>query len=238
LRGLLQGYSKKEKDLSRTIHSIFGFTPGNLELYKTAFRHKSVAKEIRKGLKDSNERLEYLGDAILDSIVAHYLFLKFPYKGEGFLTKMRSKIVSRMYLNELAVKMGIDRFVESQLETNKKHVSIFGNALEALIGAIYLDKGYAFTQKVVNKAIIRQYVDIEELQDTEHDFKSKIIEWSQKERKTVRFQIEENLSESAQHAFSASILIEDEIIGQGTGSSKKKAEQRASKAAWKQIVNE
>lgn len=227
-----------DQDLYKALRNILGFSPRNFDLYKKALRHKSAAKEILNGVKDSNERLEYLGDAVLDAVIAHFLFQKFPYKDEGFLTKMRSKIVSRKYLNELAIHMGIDRFVESNLENSNKSTSVNGNALEALIGAVYLDKGYNFTRKLIYKRIIRDHIDIESLLAMETDYKSKVIEWGQKAKRSVQFKVSENSSAPMQETFAASVFIGKEKVATGAGSSKKKAEQIASKAAWEHIVKE
>ena len=171
-----------------------GFRPKNISLYELAFRHRSVAKEIRDGVKDSNERLEFLGDAVLGAIVANYLFSKFPFKDEGFLTELRSKMVSRVYLNKLALKIGIDKLVQYD-ESNRLYKSICGDTFEALIGAIYLDKGFDFTEKVVLNRIIRFHVDIDELEKQELNFKSKVINWAQRNRKSISFDAREDNSD-------------------------------------------
>ena len=134
---------KNEKQFKSSLKNILGFSPKNLSLYNQAFRHNSVAKEIKEGIKDSNERLEFLGDAVLGIVIADYLFRKFPYKDEGFLTKMRSKIVSRDHLNQLAVKLGLNKFLFQTSDPGLKFSSMHGDAFEALIGAVYMDKGFS-----------------------------------------------------------------------------------------------
>mgnify|MGYP000035103743 CR=1 FL=1 len=214
-----------EKSKHKTLKRILGFIPGNIELYEQAFRHKSAAEEDIRGVKNSNERLEFLGDAILDAIVADYFFLKFPFKGEGFLTKMRSRMVSRAFLNDLAKKLDLDTFLEiSEGVVNAK--SVFGNALEALIGAIYLDKGYDITRKFVVEKIIADHVNIESLVELESDFKSKLIIAAQKAKKNLSFTIQQVENEQF-HYYIATIVIEGVGIIDGKGNSKKIAEQQA-----------
>ena len=151
-----------DKKLLRSLENILGFFPSNTNLYKSALRHKSAAREIKNGVKDSNERLEYLGDAILGAVVADYVFKKFPYKDEGFLTEMRSKIVSRDNLNKLSRKLGLDALIINNPD-NAVNRSMHGDAFEALIGAIYLDKGYRCAKKFVIGRIISHYLDIDSL---------------------------------------------------------------------------
>lgn len=202
-----------------------------------AFRHKSVATEIKDGVKNSNERLEFLGDALLGSIVAEYLFSRFPFKDEGFLTEMRSKIVSRAYLNVLAIKIGIDQLVQYN-QNAKVYKSIYGDTLEALIGAIYLDKGFQFTRKLLLKRIIKYYVDVEELENQELNFKSKLINWAQKNKKSIFFDAKELIAADKQRYFEVTVLIDDKALGAAKGLSKKAAEQSAAESACAQIINE
>lgn len=214
-----------EKSKHKTLKRILGYIPGNIELYEQAFRHKSAAENDPRGGKNSNERLEFLGDAILDAIIADYFFLKFPYKGEGFLTKMRSRMVSRAFLNDLAKKLDLDTFLEiSEGVVNAK--SVYGNALEALIGAIYLDKGYDLTKKFVIERIIADHVDIESLVELESDFKSKLIIAAQKAKKKLAYTVQ--LVENNDFPYYiATVMIEDVGIIDGKGNSKKAAEQQA-----------
>jgi len=217
------------------LKNILGFYPNNISLYKQAFRHSSIANEIKEGVKDSNERLEYLGDAILGAVIAEYLFKIFPYKDEGFLTKMRSKIVSRSHLNYLAAKLGIDKFIESNLESSTKSNAMKGDAFEAMIGAIYLDKGYHATQQFIIERIVKNHVDMNEVETKETDFKSKLIEWVQKEKKEIRFNLVEEVGEGQEKQFVMEVLVSGEVMGKAQHFSKKRAEQIASEQACAQI---
>jgi ribonuclease-3 len=224
----------KEKKYYREINNLLGFYPGNIALYKTAFRHKSAAQLTQQGFKNSNERMEYLGDAIFGSVIAHYLFKKFPYKDEGFLTKMRSRIASREFMNKLALKMGINQFITFQGGRNAKYNSINGDAFEALIGAIYLDRGYDFTEKYIIDKIINLHVDMEEIESTEKDFKSKLINYMQKEKIPFNFNVEEDIK-GKQKLFNVSLLANQEVLGQASDISKKRAEQQASQMACEKL---
>jgi ribonuclease-3 len=214
---------------------MLGFYPKNIDLYKLAFRHKSAAHEVKHGIKDSNERLEYLGDAILSAVVAHYLFQTFPYKDEGFLTKMRSRLVSRAQLNKLAMKLGIDQLIESNVEGNPRNKSINGDAFEALIGAIYLDRGYLIAQKFILNRIIKNHIDIDEVESTETDFKSKLIEWIQKEKKEVKFEVLNEIGSGHEKQYLVEIVIDEKPYGTGQHFSKKRAEQIASEETLKKL---
>jgi ribonuclease-3 len=220
-----------------TIKNLLGFWPGNIRLYELAFRHRSIAKEIKDGVKDSNERLEFLGDSVLGAIVTHYLFNKFPYKDEGFLTEMRSKMVSRVYLNKLALKIGLDKLIQYD-PSNRLYKSICGDTFEALIGAIYLDKGFKFTHQVVYSRIIKFHVDIEELQNQDINFKSKLINWSQRSRKSILFDSREEFDSEKQKLYYVTVLVDDVPLGEGVGFSKKSAEQSAAEIAYNAIFNE
>ena len=202
-----------------------------------ALRHKSVASEINKGIKDSNERLEFLGDSIINAVITEYLFKKFPFKEEGFLTQFRSKIVSRENLNKLSEKLGIVKFLNFHKEsTNSYHNSLGGNAFEALIGAVFLDKGYLGTKKIIVNRILKYHIDLEELETKEVNFKSRLIEWVQKEKKNIDFILNEEKGNSNKKNFYINVVIDGEIKGKGASYSKKKAEQIASEEAYKSII--
>lgn len=220
-----------DKRFTRQLKRILGFQPGNLGLYQLAFVHKSASHFIFNNTKVNNERLEFLGDAILDSMVAEFLFSKFPEKEEGFLTQTRSKIVNRDNLNHMAIKLGIGDMIISKM-SKENHKSVYGDALEALIGALYLDKGYKRTKKIVLERIIQSYININRLLETEIDFKSRIIEWGQKYKKTINFTSFEEMDEqSSSPVFITHLFIVDDIVGRGSGNSKKESEQNAAKQA-------
>ena len=180
----LRFYLSNEKHFYEAIKNIFGFYPENIFLYKLAFRHKSQSEVLLNGMRVSNERLEFLGDTVLSTVVADHLFRMFPFKDEGFLTEMRSKIVSRAQLNKLSLRLGIDQLIIHTQEKNNVYRSIKGDAFEAIIGAIYLDKGFEFTRKVLINRVIKNNFDLNELIATDVNFKSKLIEWAQKEKRT------------------------------------------------------
>jgi ribonuclease III len=229
---ILRKKKASEKNLQEAIRNLFGYQPGNIAIYRLAFRHKSMASMVNNGFRHSNERLEYLGDAVLGSVVADFLFKKFPYKDEGFLTEMRSRIVSRSHLNQLSRKLGLDKLVEASKENNVSASSILGDAFEAFVGAIYLDKGYRFTQKVIVSQIIQTHVDIEELLQTEINFKSKVIEWAQKEKKQVEFVVSDEIENGKRgKIYHVELLIDNQHAGQGSNFSIKKAEQQAARIA-------
>lgn len=229
---LLSGDDKK---FVTSLKNLLGFYPENLNLYKLAFFHKSVAREVKAGIKASNERLEFLGDAVLDTIVAEYLFKKYPFEDEGFLTELRSKIVSRKNLNHLGGKMGLDKFIKSDNRGSVLHNSIIGDALEAMIGAIYLDKGFIVTQKFVLVQLIRNHIDVDVLQEKELNFKSRLIEYVQKERKTLRFEVVAETDMGARRLFVINAIVDDIVLGTGQDFSKKRAEQLASEKAMEKI---
>ena len=242
----LQRYFSAERKLFNSLRQIIGFYPGNIAIYKLAFKHKSVSDNYRekgagsspaeaasaRGGGGSNERLEYLGDAILGAVVAHYLFKRFPYKEEGFLTEMRSKIVSRAHLNKLSVKLGLDKFIQSNNARDSK--SIHGDTFEALTGAIYIDKGYDYAKEFILNRVMKYHIDIDELEATEVNYKGKLIDWSQKEKRKVIFEAEE-AGRGYGKKYNIMVMIEDQQYGKGTDFSKKKAEQRASEETCRML---
>lgn len=226
LLSLSKPNSKDDRKLVTAIKTIAGFTPSNLSLYKLATLHTSKAKEIA-GFRESNERLEYLGDAILGAAVADYLFKKYPFKDEGFLTEIRSRIVNRESLNNLARKIGIDSIVQYDHRNTQLQKVILGNTLEALVGAVYLDKGYLRCKKFVIDKLIQPYFDLEVVVNSDTNHKSKVIEWSQRNGKEIKFEISETKNGRGRE-FSAQVFLGGEPYGQGFGLTKKKAEQDAS----------
>lgn len=221
--------SKSNRKLVKSVKTLAGVSPGNIELYKLATQHRSIAKQNDIGFRESNERLEYLGDAILGSVVAEYLFKKYPLKDEGFLTEIRSRIVNRDALNLVAKKMGITDIVEytNNRKSRQAYKSIYGDTLEALIGAVYLDKGYATTRKFIVEKLLRQQYDLDQIIQVNPNYKSKIIEWAHRKNKDVKFEITEVKGSSHNREFRAELHVEGAPIAQGNGFSKKKAEQDA-----------
>lgn len=222
----LKGSSKVDKKLITAIQTMAGFTPSNIQLYHLATRHSSRAKETN-GFRESNERLEYLGDAILGAMVADYLFKKYPYKDEGFLTEIRSRIVNRESLNNLARKIGIGAIVQYDQKNMQLQQVILGNTLEALVGAVYLDKGYLRCKKFVIDKLIQPYFDLEVVINSNTNHKSKLIEWSQRNSKEIRFEVVSERKNRNNKEFSAQIFIGEQPFGLGYGYTKKKAEQDA-----------
>ena len=214
----LRVHFSQDKKLHQSLRNILGFYPGNIALYKSAFRHSSAASHIKDGIKDSNERLEFLGDSVIGTVVADYLFKKFPFKDEGFLTKMRSK-------------MGLRSFIEAGKERNAMPSSINGDAYEALIGAIYLDKGFEFAQQFLLTRIINVHIDMDEVETKEVDFKSKFIEWAQKEKKDYRFETAVDGNAVSDKLFTIQLIVDDKILGSAQHFSKKRAEQLAAEVA-------
>jgi len=229
--------SQSNRILVRSIQNIAGVTPRNIELYKLATQHRSIARQNNIGLKESNERLEYLGDAILGSIVAEYLFKKYPLKDEGFLTEIRSRIVNRDALNMAARNMGISSIVEytSNRKSRQAYKSIHGDTLEALIGAIYLDKGYKATRRFIIRKLLRQQYDLEKIVQINPNYKSKIIEWAHRQNKDIKFEITEIKGSSHHWEFRAELQVEGKPVAEGNGYSKKKAEQDAAQKSCEKL---
>lgn len=225
-----------DKEFYHSIRNIFGFYPENIFLYKLALRHRSVAKMVASGTKMSNERLEYLGDAILGAIVADYLFKKFPLKDEGFLTDMRSKIVSRASLNKLAQKMGIDKLIMVDSDPNKQFRSINGDAFEAMIGALFLDKGYDYSVKIIVERILNIHFDIEELENTEMNHKSTLLEYCQKNKKELDYNVVNEIGTGYRKQFEIEVKIDGKVMALARDFSIKGAEKLAAEKAFKKLV--
>lgn len=230
LSGKLIHPFRSEKKLRQSFRLITGYPPINLSLYKQAMRHSSVATVNDRGIKDSYERLEYLGDAILGMLVAEYLFALYPFEEEGFLTEIRAKIVNRESLNRLAQKIGLKELVQYN-QNSRAHRSVFGDCMEALIGAIYLDYGFETCRSFVIKKLIKPHYDFEELISTVTNFKSRLLEWSQKEGKDLRFEI---INEE-DRKFTAQVFLNNDPMEIGYGFSKKKAEQDAARKTYEQL---
>ncbi|MEJ2594695.1 MAG: ribonuclease III [bacterium] len=235
IRGYLRSRFSSSKDIYQSIRNIFGFYPGNIYLYKLALRHKSASVKKINGLKVNNERLEYLGDAILSAVIADFLFKKFPYKSEGFLTQMRSKIVSRSSLNKLSLKLGLEQLILSDNDQNFRTRSVGGDAFEALVGAIYLDKGYYFVKRTMVRRIINVHFDIEDLVESEISYKSRILEWAQKEKRDISFEVVEEIGEKQNKQFKVAVKLDGKTAAESIDYSIRGAEKIAAEKAWNQL---
>ncbi|MCQ2314192.1 MAG: ribonuclease III [Bacteroidales bacterium] len=227
----LRYHGGNDKQLARFVKNVFGFYPNNIEPYRLAFIHKSAAVKNNNGMVMCNERLEYLGDAVLSNVVAEFLFKKYPTKQEGFLTEMRARIVSRASLNKLSFKFGFDKQIEIA-NHNIARNSTGGNAFEAFCGALFLDKGYDFSYKIIVDKIINAYLDVDELQNTETNFKSRLLELCQKKKKKLEFRIDEQQKERRNKFYKTTVFIDDKPYGSGSDYSIKGAEQIASEKTW------
>lgn len=227
---------RKDKEPYLCFYKMLGFYPRNIEIYQQALLHKSSPIKAGKGRLLNNERLEFLGDAILDAIVADIVYKKFEGKREGFLTNTRSKIVQRETLNRVAVEIGLDKLIKYTTRQSSHNSYMCGNAFEALIGAIYLDRGYRACKKFMEERIINQYLNLEKISRKEVNFKSKLIEWSQKNKFCVEFNlIEQSLDSDQNPIFETQITVENIPAGTGKGYSKKESQQEAAHATLTKI---
>ncbi len=218
--------SNDELALIQFVQRSFGYKPKNIELFQRALTHKSIA---HNSAELSNERLEFLGDAILDSVIAEMLFRRYPEEDEGHLTKIKSKIVSRRTLSLIGEEMQIGKVLRYNKGRSIKMATIEGNAFEALIGALYLDAGYQRAQESINNHILRKYIDLNQILEEEIDFKSKLFIWSQKNHLPLEFEVLEEVNQGASWNYLVRVMINNQEFGRGSGSSKKKAEQAAAK---------
>ena len=221
--------SKEDKELIKAIKFILGYNTKKPELFKLALLHKSIKSD------ESNERLEFLGDAILGLIVAKYLFKLYPFKNEGFLTKIRSKIVNRESLNNIGRKLGLKKLINVKRFKSKSYDSIYGDALETIIGACYLEKGFDFCEKKVIKNIILPYYDLDNLTTQTHNFKSKVLEWAQREKMNISFSVEKTSNSNRFSQFKSILKVNGKNISIGYGKSKKNAEKDASRVAYEKL---
>ena len=224
---------KPEKEFFYFVKNQLGFLPGDIHYYRKSLTHKSVVLKQQDGKILSNERLEFLGDSILDSIISEYLFTRYKDNDEGFLTQMRSKVVNRKSLNDIAVSLKLHKYIKTNnisIESN----NVLGNAFEALVGAIYLDKGYAFTRDFIVQKVITKYYDFQFLETVDTNFKSRLLEYAQKVKKTLSFETrEEPSTEKGKQLFISVVMIDNVAVCNAIGSSKKEAEQNSSKLALK-----
>lgn len=219
------------------LEKILGFKPSNIAIYKKAFTHRSSNKLDSEGNAINYERLEFLGDAMLSAVIAAHLFNKAPAGDEGYLTKMRSKIVSREHLNELGRDFNLIEFIESKVPTTHFGENIHGNVFEALIGAIYLDLGYDYCEKFIQTRVILPYVDIAKLEGKVISYKSLVIEWCQKEKKSFHYDVFEDNGITGERLFGVKLSIDNKVIAKARATSKKKAEEKASQRTYFALQN-
>ncbi|WP_239691966.1 ribonuclease III [Hymenobacter coccineus] len=223
-----------DKAFRKAVGTVTGQAPGNAQLYRLAFTHSSSVRALpEKNRQQTNERLEFLGDAILGAVVAEYLFQKYPYEQEGFLTEVRSRIVNRESLNGIALKLGLDKLVQLDAASGRgaRSRSVNGNALEALVGAVYLDLGYKSARKFILTRLVKGFVDVHTLTTTTANFKSKLVEWAQRQGKNLRYDLSGEARPGGTMEFTATVLLDDEVVATGMGLSKKQAEQLAAERA-------
>ena len=225
-------FSTKDKRLATSIQLILGSKPFNLALYRLALTPAGLGEETDKGFRKSNERLEFLGDAILGAVIAEHLFKKYPYKGEGFLTEMRSKMVNRAQLNNIAVQMGLRKMTRfNKMDGGLRTSQIFGNTLEALVGAIYLDKQYDFTKKWIVERMIQPYLFMDDLELIDINIKNKIIGWALKQGKQIDFVLAGEQLEGRRRLFTINVVLDGEVVASQKGFTKKDASQLAAQKA-------
>lgn len=232
IRNILNSRFKRNGDFFMKLTEILGFKPIDIKFYKKAFTHRSMNLKDSKGNAISYERLEFLGDAMLSAVIASHLYLEVPAGDEGYLTKMRSKVVSREHLNELGKELKLINLVESKIPAGQFGDNIHGNLFEALVGAIFLDKGYKYCEKFIYKRVITPYVDIETLEGKVISYKSLLIEWCQKEKRTFGYNVYEDTGNDEVRHFSVKLSIDNKVVAKARATSKKKAEEKASKRAF------
>ena len=221
-------FSFRKSEFEKSVDMLIGYRSSKMVLFHTAFNHRS----LKENPSENNERMEFLGDAIISSVVAEYLFKKYPYKGEGFLTEMRSKMVNRQQLNHIAIQMGLKKMTRfNKLDGGLKSSQIFGNTLEALVGAIYLDKQYNFTKKWIIEKMIQPYLFMDELEQIDINIKNKIIGWALKQGKQIDFVLADEQVEGRRRLFTINIVIDGEVITSQKGFTKKDASQIAAQKA-------
>jgi len=232
IRNILNSRSDKDGFFFIAMSKTLGFKPSNIQFYQKAFTHRSMNIRDKNGNPINYERLEFLGDAMLGAVVALHLFKEVPKGNEGYLTKMRSKIVSREHLNELGKELQLIDFIESKISQNSFGDNVHGNLFESLVGDIFLDKGYKQCEKFIFKTVIIPHVDIELLEGKVISYKSLLIEWCQKEKKTFYYEVYEDSGNDNQKHFSVRLSINDKVVAKARATSKKKAEEKASKRAY------
>ncbi|NAS31147.1 ribonuclease III [Flavobacteriaceae bacterium R38] len=232
IQKILNSRSEDDGNFFLFLKKILGFQPKDLHYYHKAFIHRSTNKKDDQGNPINYERLEFLGDAMLSAVISDYLFREVPSGDEGYLTKMRSKVVSREHLNELGRDFGLIAYLESKIPKKNFGDNVHGNMFEALVGAVFLDRGYTYCKKFIDKKVIKPYVDIQKLEGKIISYKSLLIEWSQKEKKAFNFQVYEDTGKDTIKHFAVKLSLDGKIIAKARATSKKKAEERAAKRAY------
>ncbi len=221
-------HNSSDRQLLLQLEHLLGFTPGNMAYYQLAFMHRSKPEDATS----SNERLEFLGDAILGAIIAEYLFKKYPYQPEGYLTELRSRIVRRETMNNVALRMGLNKMVQyNQNDRGLSRSHIFGNALEALIGAVYLDQGFEKTRKFILNQIIRAYIDLDTMESTDTNYKNQLLSWAQRHNSVLTFDTLDEKMDGTRKLFTVGIMMDGNLVAEGTGFNKKEAGQVAAQKA-------
>ncbi len=229
----------RDREYFRLVRDMFGIRARNIDLYKLALMHRSASIDLADGTHLNNERLEFLGDAVLDAVVSDFLFIEFPDADEGDLTRLRSKIVSRSTLNELARALRLDRHIVRHTGGSAVQKHIGGDALEAMIGAMYLDRGFDLTNRALIGDVFRRHLDLDELVNSETDWKSRLIEWCQRSRQSVQFSTDHDKRSTSQHPlFRSAVIIDGIEVGHGVGETKKEAEQHAARAVSEVLSDE
>lgn len=221
-----------DEDFFFFLQEILGFKPKDIKHYEVAFTHRSLGKTDQYGNAKNFERLEFLGDSMLSSVIAAFLFNEVPSGNEGYLTKMRSKVVSRKHLNELGKDLNLISKLKTQIPTNQFGINVHGNLFEALIGAIYLDRGYEYCEKFINSAVIEPYIDIESLEGQVISYKSLLIEWFQKNKHSFSYEVYEDTGKEELKHFAVKLWVNKKVVAKARATSKKKAEEKVSKRAY------
>lgn len=232
IRKIFNSRSSKGGNFFVALTTIMGFKPQNLSHYKKAFTHRSLNIKDTDGNAVNFERMEFLGDAMLSAVIAAYIFKKVPGGNEGYLTKMRSKIVSRKHLNELGKDLGLIEHIETNIPLDQFGPNIYGNLFEALVGAIYLDRGYTYCKRFISERVIVPYVDIEQLEGKVISYKGLLIEWCQKEKKSFKYEVYDDTGNDEAKHFAVKLKIDGTVVAKARATSKKKAEEKASRRAY------
>lgn len=232
LKNIFGNRPERDDGFYNDMKEILGFPPKDIAIYEEAFTHRSMNEKNSDGRPQNYERLEFLGDAMLSAVIASHLFREVPGGNEGYLTKMRSKVVSREHLNELGRDLNLIRFVKTSIPHDQFGGNIHGNVFESLVGAIYLDRGYKYCEKFIYRSVIKPYVDIEKLEGKIISYKSLFIEWCQKNKQNFKFYVYEDNGNEALKYFAVKLQLEDRTVAKARATSKKKAEERAAKRAY------